>query len=284
MHPVHRLVIALLGLWVCLTPLLVGAAPSLEIMMKTADALITESELMESRNLRKAVQERAAELYAQVAREGAGPNGAAALLKAGNLYTDLGGDTFLARALECATLATFRPDSPRLAPDALMLKVRIYRLQKEWGRAVRSGLACAETYPKSEAAPRALFEAAQVFETAIRNPSEAERCYSQVVSTYPASPVADDSLMARAGLRAKARQYQQAIADYLAVADSYPAGDLADQALYEAIDLYEGELKDYVKAYELSVRFRKQFPHSALLKKVEKIESKTLKYAKDTPG
>jgi hypothetical protein len=180
-HLLHNL---MLLVTLCLfLPLPSPAAPPPEVWLQTADALRAEAGLLNGARLRKAVQERAADLYRQYAAAQTGPAGAQALLQAGQLYLELGGDDMLARALECAMLLENRPDASSLVPDALMLKVRLFRQQKEWGRAVRSALTCAEQHPKADCAPLALFEAAQIFETAIRNPSEAEIHYGRILST-----------------------------------------------------------------------------------------------------
>lgn len=178
-------------------------------------------------------------------------------------------------------MATYRPDAQRTAPDALLLKARIYRQQREWGRAVRTALNCAERFPRNQNAPLAIFEAAQIFESNIRNTAEAEKHYTRIISGYPASPVADQSFFARAALRASDNRNEEAIADYLLIVEKYPDSTLADQALHEAINIYDRRLRDFVKAHELSVRFRETFPHSALLSRVERIESRTLRYVRD---
>ena len=259
-----------------------AAPPPPDVSLKSAEALRSEGELLNNRTLRKAVLERAAHLYRQYADAHAGPGGAKALLQAAQIYLELGGDDLLARALECVTLLEVRPDGAPLLPEALMLKARLFRQQKEWGRAVRTAITCADQHPQNDCAPLALFEAAQIFETAIRNPAEAEAHYGRILSEYPTSSVGPDALMARAGLRTQARQFPEAIADCLSLVETYPASERADQALFDAITLYDSRLRDFPKAYELCVRFRKQFPHSALLKKVESIETRTLKYVSDS--
>lgn len=261
---------------------LASAAPPAESLLKTAEALRAEAEQLAGARLRQAVQERAAALYRHYADTQSGPAGARALLQAGQLYLDQGGDDNLARALECAILLEHRPDGAPFLPEALLMKSNLFRRQKEWGRAVRTALDCADRFPRHECAPRALFEAAQLFETSIRNPSEAETQYGRILAEYPHSPMAPEALMARAGLRTQARQYPEAIADCLAVADDYPDCERADQALFDAITLYDSRLRDFPKAYELCVRFRTQFPHSSRLKRVEQIETRTLKYVSDS--
>ena len=269
------------GLFILCSTGVANAAPNPDIWLKTADAMLAEAELIDNRNLRNAVTERAAELYRMYAYEESGPKGAEALVKAGKLYVELGGVELIARALECATMAAYRPDAARTAPDSLLLKARIYRQQREWGRAVRAALNCAERFPRNDNAPLALFEAAQVFESNIRNTAEADKQYTRIISSYPASPVADQALLARAALRAADNKTEEAIADYLMIVDKYPKSEIADQALFQAINIYDRRLRDFVKAHELAVRFRELFPHSGLLARVERVESRTLRYVRD---
>lgn len=266
---------------ILLSTVIVNSAPNPEIWLKTADAMMAEAQLIDNRNLRNAVTERAAELYLMYAYEETGAKGADALIKAGTLYVELGGVELIARALECATMVAHRPDAQRSAPDALLLKARIYRQQREWGRAVRSALNCAERFPRNDNAPLAIFEAAQIFENNIRNTVEAEKQYTRIISLYPASPVADQALFARAALYAADNKTEEAIADYLMVVNKYPKSEMADQALHEAINIYDRRLRDFAKAHELAVLFRQTFPHSGLLSRVERIESRTLRYARD---
>ena len=256
-------------------------APDTPRLRQTADALLAEADVIDRAPLRQAVRERAADLLRQIGMADPGPGGAQALLQAGELYLGLGGDAALAEALECATLVELHPANARLAPDAALLKVRLFRQQKEWGRAVRHALDCAQRHPQHTNAPAALFAAARIFEEHIRNPAEAEQYYGAILANYPGSPQAPEALAARAGMRAKARQYPEAVADYLAVVDSYPDSPGADQALYEAIVLCDSRLRDFPRAHELAVRFRTLFPHSALLKKAETVETRTLKYVRD---
>lgn len=271
----------MVGIWGGLPGFVPAAAARPETWLKAADALLAEAEMIDGRNLRRAVQERAADLYRLAGHELPGKTGADALLKAGKLYVELGGEALLAKALECATLVSLVPEARSLVPDALMLNVEIYRQQREWGRAVRAAIACADDHPRHPCAPQALLEAGRIFENSIRNPTEAERQYTRIIERHAASPAAADALFARAGLRAKAQRNEEALADYLALVAAHPTHDLADQALFEAITLAETRLKDFSQAYELAVRLRTEYPHSALRRRAEQVESRTLRYVRD---
>jgi tetratricopeptide (TPR) repeat protein len=251
------------------------------VVLQTADTLLEEAEMIDGRNLRKAVTGQAAALYVNYANAAGGTKGAEALLKAAQLYIEMGDVDAMANALACTTAVVVRPDAISLAPDALLLQAQIFREQREWGRAVRAAMNCAERFPRSEQAPTALFTAAEIMEKNIRNTREADTLYARIVESYSGSTITDQALFARASLRSGEGQHEAAIADYLAVTKSYPESALADQAMHDAIMVYDRKLKDFVKAYELAVLFRETFPDSSFLRRVSKVESKNLRYVKD---
>jgi len=251
-------------------------------LLKVAEELDTEAEVIDDDDFQSALRSRAAELYREYAAQVGSEKAATALLKACDQYIKINNDEALSHALVCTMLVMERFGSSKVAPDSLALRGEIYAQKKQWGRAVKSWIACADTYPQSGTAPQALFRAGQVFQKYIRNPGEAERQYARVIATYTTSDVTDDCLFNRAGVVANCEKYEEAIADYLNLAKQFPASELADKAMYEAAVLCDEELKDYKRAYDLAVEFRQAYPHSALLKKMERIEAKTLKYVKDS--
>ncbi|NQT88239.1 tetratricopeptide repeat protein [bacterium] len=245
---------------------------------KAAERALAEAEMVEGKDLARELKIRAGDAFLRSAELGSGQLSEEALVRAAESYVAADDRESHGKALMATLMVAENFPKGTKAPAALLLQGDIFAAEKEWGRSIRSWMAIPAAHASSSEAPQALYRAGGVFSDRIKNMQEARAAYSQCVEKYPQSDIADDSLLARARLSEKEDDYESAIADYLNLADTYTAGELADRALYDAISLYERKLKDYPKVYELSVRFREQFPHSEFLDKVQKLEDKTLRY------
>ncbi|MBM4148303.1 MAG: hypothetical protein FJ224_04600 [Lentisphaerae bacterium] len=242
--------------------------------------ILSEAERCTDRTMSRELLYRAAETLGKAAETSSGPEAEEALFRSAEVLLKINDYESRSLAFTALCLHGKRFPSGRLAPDAGMLKGEFYANERIWGRAVKTWTDTAAAYPAAPVAPLAHYRCAKVFEENIRNAGEAIRCYTTVIEKYPKSDVADDSLMARAGIRNRERMFNEAAADYLAVAEQYTTSDTADRAMAKAIELTESDLRNYAEAHRLCVEFRRRFPHSSLLTQIERIEARTLKYAR----
>jgi TolA-binding protein len=238
-----------------------------------------EAESLKDQRLSRELMKRAAEVFEQVSALAAGPQADDALFRAARCFLDVGDDESTSKALRLLlTLSQMSPQS-RLAPDAAYLRGEIYLSQNSWGRALKTWKELAESYPESSAAPKALFNCGKVFSEKVRNSDEAVKVYSVIVEKYPQAEVAAGSLFERAEIKAANRSHKDAAADYVMVANNYGKSELADKAMMKAIDIMDLSLRDYAEAHRLCLEFKKMFPHSTYVSRVERVEIKNQKYA-----
>lgn len=240
--------------------------------------LRTEAGLTEDRELKKGLLLQSGEAFMRSADDLPAEQAQKALLEAAASFRQAGGDDALAKVIAVTFVIERRFAGTEAAAKALVARGEVYAEQTEWGRAVSSWMKVYKDHPTCEAAPDALYKSGQIFADKIKNSDEAIKTFSIVLKEYPKSTVADDALLARAKVKESGKQYAEAAADYLLVSERFPDSALADKAMYAAICIYDKNLKDYKKAHDLSVQFRKSYPHSEFLKKVESTEQKTLKY------
>ena len=252
-----------------------------ELHGQVGQKLLAECEMIDGKALRHDLYIQAAEAFLRSAALLNGDDAARAYLKAGEAFVAARDDDAIARALAAAMAALESAPKGRLAADALVLKGDILAGEGEWGRAIGAWTQAEKVHPSDPPAAEALFKCGRAFEQKVRNADQADATYTAALTKYPRSPFAPKSLMARADLKQNGKKYEDAIADYNLLVKTYPDDEQADDALYAVVDIYEGPLKEYKLAYETAVRFRKQYPHSPFLGKVERIETKTLKYAKE---
>jgi tetratricopeptide (TPR) repeat protein len=255
------------------------ADPGSSARFAVAARLRNEASLMQNRSLKQALLRQAAETFLQSAQADPAAVQPAALLQAAECLHELGGDEACAEALKALFLLGRQHPRHKLAGEALILQGKIFADNREWGRAVRAWIQAGEDFPGAASMPEATFACGEIFEKQIRNTEEAQKKYTKVITAYPRSAWAEKALMARAALYENADDHEKAVADYLALVQNYRESELADEALYNAIVLCERRIKDYKRAYGLCVRFKEQFAHSKYLKRVERTESKTLRYA-----
>jgi len=245
-----------------------------------AGAISAESENISDKGFRKALQIRCAELYRLHASSASGEKAAASLLNASRLFLKADDDAARAESFVCATMLVQNHGASSYAPEGMLIIGEIYAGIREYGKAVKTWIECADKYPKaSEIASESLLRAGDLFRKSIKNKVEAEKQYSRLISTYPASKNASLALMNRAEINDEEKRYDMAVTDYLTIARKMTTDEIADTAMYEAIEITEDNIKDFKKAYELTVEFKQKFPNSAHLKKVERMESRLVKYA-----
>jgi len=247
---------------------------------KTADYLSEEIEYINDKDFQKILRFKTAEIYQLYAHNNDGEKAAEALIKAGRLYLKGSDDESLAGGFVCLATLLKNFESSAFVPEGMLLIGEIYARKKEYGRAVKTWIECAEKYPKtSEIAAQALLKAGETFKKSIKNKTEAEKQYSRIITNYFSSKVTAQALMNRAEIYAENDKYDLAVNDYLRIAREISGSETADTAMYEAIDIMENKIKDYKKAYELVMEFKQKFPNSAHLKKIERAEARLVKYA-----
>lgn len=240
--------------------------------------LRSEAGLTEDRDLKNGLLLQSGEAFLRSADNLSSEQAQKALVEAIESLSQARGDDALARIISVTFVIERRFPGTEAAAKALVARGGVYAEQKEWGRAVSAWMKVHKDHPTSEAAPEALYKSGKIFVERIRNAEEAAKAFSTIFKDYPRSSVADDALFARAQVRENGKEYAEAVTDYLSVSEKYPDSNLADKAMYSAIYICDRYLKDFKKAHDLSVQFRKIYPHSEFLKKVESIEQKTLKY------
>lgn len=249
-----------------------------KVYYDTGTQLRTDAGLTGDRDLKRSILTQSGEAFLKSADGLPAEQAQKALLEAIESFRQVPGEDALARIIMVTFLIEKRFANTDTAAKALVARGEVYISQKEWGRAVAAWLKIYKDYPSSEGAAEALYKSGQLFVERIKNSEEAIRVFSLVVKDYPKSPLADAALFARAEVKEDTKDYAGAVEDYLLLPESYPESKVADKAMYQAIYLCEKNLKEFKKAHELCIKFRKAYPHSGFLKKVESIEQKTLKY------
>jgi len=251
-------------------------------LFETGTQLLSESDLLESKELRRNLRIRAAESFFQASEISSGEMAQDSLLKSAAAYRVVGDEESMSKSLAGVLLIAQRFPKSKSTPKALVLRGDLFADAKEWGRAIKAWNRVSEEYADSDAAPDALYKAGQVFAARIRNLDEARKAYTTVLAKYAKSEVADDALFARAVIQEGEKDLKAAVTDYLDLVQRYPDSTLADTAMYNAIMIREKKLKELREAHDLAVEFRKQFPHSKNLKSVEEVEQRTLKYVTES--
>jgi len=270
--------LAILASLCAVSPAAAGDSDNAKAYLDVATQLRGEAGLTEDRELKKGLLMQSGEAFLRSADGLSSEQAQKALLDAAATFRLAGGEDTLAKVITVTFLIERRFQGTDAAAKALVARGEVYAEQKEWGRAVASWTKVHKEHPSSEAAPEALFKSGQIFADKIKNTDEATKAFGAVLKDYPKSDVADDALFAQAQLKEDAKQYAEAATDYLALSKRFPDSSLADKAMFAAINIYDKSLKDYRKAHDQAVEFRKLYPHSEFLKKVESIEQKTMKY------
>ena len=249
-------------------------------LLQISDYIANEAENITSKDFKKMLQIKSAELYRLYANNNDSEKAALALLNASKLLLRTSDDNAIADAFVCATIVLKKYEKTSFAPQAMLLLGEIYLKMKEYGRAIKTWIECADKYPSaSEVASQSLLNAGDTFKKSIKNKPEAVKQYSRIIEIYPSSPVCAKAYMNRAEIYADDKKFDLSVQDYLSISRKMPTNELADAAMYSAIDITKNEIKDYKTTYEMVVEFKQKFPNSSYLKKVEKIEAQVVKYA-----
>ncbi len=95
--------------------------------------------------------------------------------------------------------------------------------------------------------------------------NQPERAYAvldSVIAAFPGHPVEDDALMKQAEIRLKQGNFTAAEILLKQIIDEYPDEILADDAMYELANLYNGQLMDSTKAMEYYSLLMTKYPGS----------------------
>jgi len=154
-------------------------------------------------------------------------------------------------------LAALRWTTPRfrgrLRELALHARYRLCELRPQSGAGAQCFVALADRHPRAQAAPKALFNAAVLFEKARRLESAAAT-WRRITEAYPASEVTPRALLALGHLLDAQQHHERAAAAFERYAHAYPAADEAGPALVHAAVLREA-LGDSGRALKLYGRW-----------------------------
>lgn len=110
-------------------------------------------------------------------------------------------------------------------------------------------------------APLQMYARADLLEFRNRD-TEALAVLDSVIASYPNHSIIDDVIFKKAEIEVKNGRYQPAAMYYAEIAEKYPYGLLADDALYNLALLLENQLNDKAKAMELFEKILTQYPGS----------------------
>ncbi len=139
----------------------------------------------------------------------------------------------------------------------------------------------ADTYPKSEFAPRALYSIAEIYRSIKQKPrTELDPLYQRIITSYPESPYANESrkssgiavvvaekdsaqeLFEQAELLSDNKKYDAAISAYKRIEAAFSASTLSAKALFSAGWHYENSLMNNDSAAAVYKRLIAKYPVS----------------------
>lgn len=147
------------------------------------------------------------------------------------------------------------------APKALNNAAAVYEKEKKQDEAVAAYKQLADRYPASSEAPDALFTAARIEEN-IAYYDKAAGLYEQLASRYPQNPHAADALRSAGVLRQSLGQHERAIKHYGEYARRYRDRPDAKDVAFQAAVVREDQ-KDWRGAAASFAAFSKVYPGDA---------------------
>jgi|GEM_PF-1980401 len=169
-------------------------------------------------------------------------------------------------------LQVLYPQSDHLADTYLRL-AEIYRNQlKDYEKAANAFTQLAREFPGDSLAVPARVAAAKVYADNLGQYQKAIEEYQKIIDNYPESPRAIDAMFAQAELYLnQTDEPAKAVERYIAVTETYP--DFKEQsgtAFRNAADIYAGDIKDYVTAVDMYMKFAQRYPnHKSVPERLE---------------
>jgi len=148
-----------------------------------------------------------------------------------------------------------------LIQDAAFVSARKKQDKGEYEGAVSEYLRAATEHPELENAPKALHNAAVIYERNLNNIYKANELYIQVATRYPKWEKSSEDLFHAAYNYEKVMEIELAMSLYDRFANMFPDTREAQNALYNAGLLYEKN-KEYDKAVEVYRKFIQRHPNS----------------------
>ncbi len=166
---------------------------------------------------------------------------------------------------------------------AIAMSKQAEDLQKagKFDEAAQKMIALQQEFPKHELAPKALFNAAAIYERG-KKTDRALELYLKLIHTYPKHEVTPQAIFVVAAIHEARTDYQEA-ADYFMTLKQYPDSSLAPDAIYNAgaIRMALGDFKGALESFQLYMdmfKARTDLPEVYLL--IGKIYEKTKDWPK----
>ncbi|MDP8257620.1 MAG: tetratricopeptide repeat protein, partial [Candidatus Alcyoniella australis] len=133
--------------------------------------------------------------------------------------------------------------------------------QGKYGEAIAAYVAIAANDPGADNAPKALHNAALIYETQTKDLASASQMYVRVGREFPAWERSRDDMFHAAALNEDLLEFDQASSIYELYFDTYPDTADAEKALYNA-GLIQEKSKNYARAIAIYTKYVSRFPDS----------------------